>query len=71
MTEEFIAGQAQSEGLWAKADRASIPKLDAVYPYFAETRPGYESWGVPFAGGTSMLIMRRRLEIAPDTWGVL
>ncbi|MDO8983676.1 PotD/PotF family extracellular solute-binding protein [Cypionkella sp.] len=71
VTEEFIAGQGQSEGLWAKADRASIPNLDAVYPYFAETRPGYESWGVPFAGGTSMLIVRKRLEIAPDTWGVL
>lgn len=71
VTEEFIAGQGQSEGLWAKADRANIPNLDAVYPYFAETRPGYESWGVPFAGGTSMLIVRKRLEIAPDTWGVL
>jgi spermidine/putrescine transport system substrate-binding protein len=71
VTEEFIAGQGQSEGLWAKADRATIPNLDAVYPYFAETRPGYESWGVPFAGGTSMLIVRKRLEIAPDTWGVL
>lgn len=71
VTEEFIAGQGQSEGLWAKADRATIPNLDAVYPYFAETRPGYETWGVPFAGGTSMLIVRKRLEIAPDTWGVL
>jgi spermidine/putrescine transport system substrate-binding protein len=71
VTEEFIAGQGQSEGLWAKADRATIPNLDAVYPYFAETRPGYESWGVPFAGGTSMMIVRKRLEIAPDTWGVL
>lgn len=71
VTEEFITGQGQSEGLWAKADRATIPNLDAVYPYFAETRPGYESCGVPFAGGTSMLIVRKRLEIAPDTWGVL
>jgi spermidine/putrescine transport system substrate-binding protein len=71
ITEEFIAGQGQSEGLWATADRASIPNLDAVYPYFAETRPGYEQYGVPFAGGTSMLIVRKRLQIAPDTWGVL
>lgn len=71
ITEEFVAGQGQSEGLWAKADRADIPNLDAVYPYFAETRPGYEHYGVPFAGGTSMLIVRKRLGIAPDTWGVL
>lgn len=71
VTEEFIAGQVRSKKLWAKADCASIPNLDAVYPYFAETRSGYESWGVPFAGGTSMLIVRKRLEIAPDTWRVL
>jgi spermidine/putrescine transport system substrate-binding protein len=71
VTEESVTGQGMAANLWMKTDRAAVPNLDAVYPFFAETRPGAEQFGVPFAGGTCMLIVRKKLGIAPDTWNVL
>lgn len=71
VTEEALTGQGMAANLWMKTDRAAVPNLDAVYPFFAETRPGAEQFGVPFAGGTCMLIVRKKLGIAPDTWNVL
>lgn len=71
ITEEFVTSQGIAEKLWIKNDRAAIPNLDAVYPYFAETRPGAEDYGVPFSGGTCMLLTRKSLGIAPTSWSVL
>ena len=71
ITEEFVTGQGIAENLWIKNDRAAIPNLDAVYPYFAETRPGAGDYGVPFSGGTCMLLVRKSLGIEPTSWSVL
>lgn len=71
ITEESVTGQGIAENLWLKNNRAAIPNLDAVYPYFAETRPGAEDYGVPFAGGTCMLLVRKSLGIQPTSWSIL
>ncbi|TJW00088.1 MAG: extracellular solute-binding protein [Mesorhizobium sp.] len=71
ITEESVTGQGIAEKLWLKSDRTAIPNLDAVYPYFAETRPGAEDYGVPFSGGTCMLLLRKSLGIESDSWSIL
>ncbi|RUW71085.1 extracellular solute-binding protein [Mesorhizobium sp.] len=71
ITEESVAGQGIAEKLWLKNNRAAIPNLEAVYPYFAETRPGAEDYGVPFSGGTCMLLVRKSLGIEPTSWSIL
>lgn len=71
ITEESVTGQGIAEKLWLKTDRTAIPNLDAVYPYFAETRPGAEDYGIPFSGGTCMLLLRKSLGVDPNSWSVL
>ncbi len=71
VAEESVTGDGAAKKLWLPAEADRIPNLSAVYPYFSETRPGFEQWGVPFAIGTTMLIARKSLEIAPDSWGLL
>ena len=44
-----------------KTDRSKIPNLDAVYPWFYETRPDKaKEYGIPFGGGTCMLLIRKK-----------
>lgn len=69
--EEFVSLQGLAQKLFLKNNRAALPNLDAVYPFFAETRPGAEDYGVPFAIGTCMLLLRKSLNIAPDSWTLL
>src|SRR5690606_5634918 len=62
--EESVTGDGAAKDLWLPAQADRIPNLASVYPYFSETRPGYEQWGVPFAIGTTMLITRKSLGLA-------
>ena len=55
-----------------KTDASKVPNLDAVYPWFYETRPDKaKEYGVPFGGGTCMLLIRKKLGIEPDSWELL
>ena len=70
--EEYISSAGLAENLYLKTDRSKIPNLEAVYPWFYETRPDKaKEYGIPFGGGTCMLLMRKNLNIAPDSWGLL
>ena len=55
-----------------KTDKSKVPNFDAIYPWFYETRPEKaKEFGVPFGGGTCMLLIRNKLGIAPDSWKLL
>lgn len=70
--EEYISSAGLAESLYMKTDKSKIPNLEAVYPWFYETRPDKaKEYGVPFGGGTCMLLLRKKLGIAPDSWGLL
>ena len=69
--EEYVSLQGIAQKLFLKNNRAALPNLEAVYPYFDETRPDAEDYGVPFAIGTCMLLTRKSLNIAPDSWMLL
>jgi spermidine/putrescine transport system substrate-binding protein len=72
VAEEYISSSGLAEGLYQKTDRSKIPNLEAVYPWFYETRPDKaKDYGIPFGGGTCMLLVRKSLGIAPDSWGLL
>lgn len=72
VAEEYISSAGLAENLYMKTDRSKIPNLDAVYPWFYETRPDKaKEYGIPFGGGTCMLLIRKNLNIAPDTWSLL
>jgi len=72
VAEEYISSSGLAENLYMKTDRSKIPNLDAVYPWFYETRPDKaKDYGIPFGGGTCMLLMRNSLGIAPDSWNLL
>jgi spermidine/putrescine transport system substrate-binding protein len=72
VAEEYISSAGLAEGLYMKTDRSKIPNLEAVYPWFYETRPDKaKEYGIPFGGGTCMLLIRKKLGIAPDSWGLL
>jgi spermidine/putrescine transport system substrate-binding protein len=72
IAEEFITSSGLVENLWLPTDRAKITNLDAVYPWFYETRPAEAArFGVPFGGGTCMLLLRRKLDLDGSTWKTL
>ena len=72
VAEEYISSSGLAENLYMKTDRSKIPNLDAVYPWFYETRPDKaKDYGIPFGGGNCMLLMRKNLGIASDSWGLL
>ena len=72
IAEEFITSSGLVENLWLPTDRAKITNLDAVYPWFYETRPTEAAkYGVPFGGGTCMLLLRKKLELDGSTWQTL
>ena len=55
VAEEYISSSGLAENLYMKTDRSKIPNLDAVYPWFYETRPDKaKEYGIPFGGGTCM-----------------
>ena len=70
--EEYISSTGLAENLYLKTDRSKIPNLEAVYPWFDEVRPAKaKEYGVPFGGGTCMLLLRKKLGIAPDSWNLM
>lgn len=72
VAEEYISSTGLAENLYVKTDRSKIPNLEAVYPWFYETRPDKaKDYGVPFGGGTCMLMIRKSLGIAPTSWKVM
>ena len=72
IAEEFITSSGLVENLWLPTDRARITNLDAVYPWFYETRPAEAArYGVPFGGGTCMLLLRKKLGLDGSTWKTL
>lgn len=72
VAEEYISSSGLAENLYMKTDRSKIPNLDAVYPWFYETRPDKaKEYGIPFGGGTCMLLIRKNLNITPDSWSLL
>ena len=72
VAEEYISSAGLAENLYMKTDKSKIPNLSAVYPWFYETRPDKaKEFGVPFGGGTCMLLLRKKLGIAPDSWALL
>lgn len=72
VAEEYISSAGLAESLYVKTDKSKIPNLAAVYPWFYETRPDKaKDYGIPFGGGTCMLLIREKLGIAPDSWNLL
>ncbi|MCZ8548357.1 PotD/PotF family extracellular solute-binding protein [Mesorhizobium qingshengii] len=72
VSDEYVASAGLSNGLYLKTDASKIPNLKAVYPWFYETRPAAAAaHGVPFAGGTCLLMLRKSLDIAPTDWKLL
>ncbi len=72
VAEEYISSAGLAENLYMKTDKSKIPNLSAVYPWFYETRPDKaKEFGVPFGGGTCMLLLRKKLGIAPNSWSLL
>lgn len=72
VAEEYISSTGLAENQYQKTDPAKIPNLAAVYPWFFETRPDKaKDYGIPFGGGTCMLMTRKSLGIAPTSWSVL
>lgn len=72
VAEEYISSVGLAENLFLKTDRSKVPNLEAVYPWFYEVRPGRaKDYGVPFGGGTCMLMIRKDLGIEPTSWGLL
>lgn len=72
IAEEFITSSGLLENFWLPTDRARIPNLDAVYPWFYETRPSEAAkYGIPFGGGTCMLLLRNSLGLDGSSWRTL
>ena len=72
VAEEYISSTGLAGGQYQKTDPAKIPNLAAVYPWFYETRPDKaKEYGIPFGGGTCMLMIRKSLGIAPTSWNVM
>jgi spermidine/putrescine transport system substrate-binding protein len=72
VAEEYISSAGLAENLYLKTDKSKIPNLEAVYPWFYETRPeATKDYGVPFGGGTCMLLIRKSIGIEPTTWKLL
>lgn len=67
--EEYVSSSGMAEGVWVEQDKSKIPNLDAIYSWFYDTRPAdMAKYGVPFGGGTTMLLMRNSLGITDNSW---
>jgi spermidine/putrescine transport system substrate-binding protein len=72
VAEEYVSSRGLAEQVYVETDRSRIPNLDAVYPWFYEIRPAEAAkFGIPFGGGTTMLLVNRSLDIQPDSWNLL
>lgn len=72
IAEEYISAVGLAEKLFLKTDRSKIPNLDAVYPWFYETRAERaRDYGIPFGGGIYMLLLRASLGLEPTSWELM
>jgi spermidine/putrescine transport system substrate-binding protein len=70
--EEYISSSGLAEKVYVETDKSKIPNLASVYPWFYETRPkDAASFGIPFGGGTPMLLINQSTGIKPDSWTLL
>jgi len=70
--EEYVASAGVAQKLFLEKDWNSYPNMSAVFPWFTKNRPDRaKNYGVPFAGGTPLLLVRRSLGLEPTSWGVL
>jgi spermidine/putrescine transport system substrate-binding protein len=69
VAEEFIGSTGLAENVYVKRDDSKIPNLSTVYPWFFETRPqAATAFGVPFGGGTTMLLANKRAGGVENSW---
>jgi spermidine/putrescine transport system substrate-binding protein len=69
ITDEYTTVSGMAEGVFAKTDRAVLPNLSAVYPWYLETRPlDLQDYGAPFGAGTGMLLVNKRVRDMPMSW---
>ena len=72
VAEEYVSSSGLAENVYLETDKSKIPNLDAVYPWFYETRPAEAAkYGIPFGGGTTMLLINQSAGIEPDSWNLL
>lgn len=72
VAEEFISLSGLGEKVYVETDKSKVPNLEAVYPWFYETRPAEAAkHGIPFGGGTTMLLINQRVDVQPDSWNML
>jgi spermidine/putrescine transport system substrate-binding protein len=70
--EEYISSAGLAESVWLEQDRSKIPNLASIYEWFYDTRPAeMAKYGIPFGGGTTMLLLRNKLGITDNSWKVL
>ncbi|MBI1384337.1 MAG: extracellular solute-binding protein [Rhizobiales bacterium] len=70
--DEYISSSGLAEKVFLQTDRAKVPNLESVYPWFYETRSKEAGMhGVPFGGGTPMLILRKSLGIEANSWEIM
>jgi len=70
--EEYISSSGLAEKVYLETDKSKIPNLSAVYPWFYETRPkDAANFGIPFGGGTPMLLINQSTGIKPESWNLL
>lgn len=72
VAEEYVSSSGLAEKLYEKADPAKMPNLAGVYDWFRNTRPDHaKDYGVPFGGGTNLVIADAGLKLPLDSWKVL
>ncbi|MGE0120628.1 MAG: PotD/PotF family extracellular solute-binding protein [Dongiaceae bacterium] len=72
VAEEYVSSSGLAEKVYLETDKSKIPNLEAVYPWFYETRPAEAAkYGIPFGGGTTMLLINQSAGIEPDSWNLL
>lgn len=69
VAEEFVSSSGLAEKLYLETDKSKIPNLGSVYEWFYDSRPADAAkYGVPFGGGTCMLLMRNKLGMTDNSW---
>lgn len=69
VAEEYISSSGLAENVYLETDKSKIPNLASIYEWFYDSRPvDAAKYGIPFGGGTCMLLMRNKLGITDNSW---
>ena len=69
ITDEFTTIAGLGENLFVELDRAAIPGMAAVYPWFDDLRPAAaHNFGVPFNMGSVWMLTSAESGLPHDTW---